>query len=102
MPANKIAGQLRKTVVVILCMPIFERNAPPRDIPGFLQSSQEGRHAKRIGGRRCRSEEAHYRLLRPLRAHGLRPDGTRAEKYDELAPSHALPSIRGSHLTTPP
>jgi hypothetical protein len=93
---NKLAGKLRKTLLLALGVPALNEEVLAFDMAQLAKSLYECREKARATGWRARLNMPNFcgshRLLRPRRQW---PNGSRAaEKRDELAPLHVPPENR--------
>jgi hypothetical protein len=71
--ANKIGGQLRQPIVLIVRPAIFDGYIAALDKAGLAQALAKGSELRREPVWRCRSEEPDHRPRRLLRAGYKRP-----------------------------
>src|SRR5262249_10539833 len=98
---DQFGGDLGEALAASLCPANFDRDIATIDPTKFAQPPNESGKQLAAARRRGRAQEPNGRqLAHLLRARRERPRGRRAaEKHDELAAPHALPSRRDRHPT---
>src|SRR5262249_33226220 len=100
--ANELGRDFSVTLIASLSPAILNGDGSILDPAEFVQSLHKSSNPLAHGRSGTRAQEADGRqLARLLRARRERPCRRAPKRTEKFAPPHVLPTVRGSHPTTP-